>query len=450
MIKNELIKKTFLKKAINYIEKDPEKNFGHLIELAKKLPVADVSKKQINSVEAIWNDPSNVWHDFIIKILTKVNPQMRKKLLENFVINAGIGGADKLNKNRKKYNCNIPWAILMDPTSACNLKCIGCWAADYKKTDSLDYDTLSSICKQGKELGTYFYIFSGGEPMTRKNDLLKLAREHNDCIFLAFTNGTLFTEEFVKEVLEVGNLTFAISIEGYEKETDMRRGVGTYKKVIKGMELLKKYNILFGFSTMYHSKNEDIISSESYFDFLIDKGAYFGWFFTYIPIGKDAVTDLLATPEQREHMYYKIREYRTTKPLFTLDFWNDGEYAGGCIAGGRRYLHINSNGDVEPCAFIHYSNVNIKDVTLLEALQQPLFMKYHENQPFNENMLRPCPLLDNPEKLEMMVNESGAVSTQPIDKENVSDLIKKTIPAAEKWAPVADKLWKKSLSKKNK
>ena len=82
---------------------------------------------------------------------------MRKKLLENFVINAGIGGADKLNKNRKKYNCNIPWAILMDPTSACNLKCIGCWAADYKKTDSLDYDTLSSICNQGKELGTYFY-----------------------------------------------------------------------------------------------------------------------------------------------------------------------------------------------------------------------------------------------------------------------------------------------------
>ncbi|MCE5299336.1 MAG: SPASM domain-containing protein, partial [Spirochaetia bacterium] len=166
-----------------------------------------------------------------------------------------------------------------------------------------------------------------------------------------------------------------------------------------------------------------------------------GWYFTYIPIGKHAVPDLLATPEQREYMYHQIRKFRTTKPCFILDFWNDGEYVNGCIAGGRRYAHINANGDVEPCAFIHYSNVNIKDVSLLDALRSPLFLEYHKNQPFNENHLRPCPMLDNPEIMERLIKASGAHSTQMEDSETVEELTAKTKPTAEKWKPVADRLW---------
>jgi MoaA/NifB/PqqE/SkfB family radical SAM enzyme len=308
----------------------------------------------------------------------------------------------------------------------------------------MDYDTLSSIIKQGKELGTYMYIYSGGEPMVRRDDIIKLAKEHNDCVFLAFTNGTLFDEEYAKKLQEVGNVTFAISIEGFEEETDMRRGKGTYKKVIKGMDILREHGIPFGFSSCYHNKNEEIVSSEEYIDFMIEKGCYFGWIFTYMPLGKDAVLDLLATPEQRKDMYYKVREYRKTKPIFTMDFWNDGEYVNGCIAGGRNYLHINANGDVEPCAFIHYSNANIKEVSLLDALRQPLFRQYRKYQPFNENMLRPCPLLDNPEMLKKMVHDSGALSTQPMDREDVDELTDKTEEVAKNWAPVAEELWRQS------
>ena len=117
-----------------------------------------------------------------------------------------------------------------------------------------------------------------------------------------------------------------------------------------------------------------------------------------------------------------------TKPLFTLDFWNDGEYADGCIAGGRRYLHINANGDVEPCAFIHYSDSNIREKTLLEALQSPLFMEYHRGQPFNDNMLRPCPLLDNQGRLAEMVDASGAHSTDLQNPEDVHVLCGCRIP----------------------
>ena len=197
-------------------------------------------------------------------------------------------------------------------------------------------------------------------------------------------------------MLRVKNLVPAISIEGFEEATDFRRGEGTYRKVIEAMTRLKERKLLFGISCCYTSKNVEVIGSEEYFDSMIDMGAKFAWFFTYMPIGAAAVPELIATAEQRKFMYEQIHKFRKTKPLFTMDFWNDGDAVGGCIAGGRGYCHINANGDMEPCAFIHYSDSNIKEKTLLECYQSPLFMAYRRNQPFNDNMLRPCPVLDNP------------------------------------------------------
>jgi MoaA/NifB/PqqE/SkfB family radical SAM enzyme len=297
-------------------------------------------------------------------------------------------------------------------------------------------------------LGIYFYLLSGGEPTVRKEDVIKLCEANPDCFFFAFTNGTLVDDKFCDEMLRVGNITLGFSIEGDEAATDMRRGKGTYQKVIAAMDRMKKHKLLFGYSTCYHRYNTESVGSDEFVDDMIAHGCRFAWNFTYIPVGKDAVTDLLATPEQREYMYRRIREIRATKPIFALDFWNDGEYVGGCIAGGRRYLHINAAGDVEPCAFIHYSNVNIHDVTLLEALQSPLFMAYRQGQPFNENLIRPCPLLDNPQALSKMVKVSNAKSTDMEAPEDVDVLTSKTKPAAEKWAPVADELWEKHLKEK--
>jgi len=241
----------------------------------------------------------------------------------------------------------------------------------------------------------------------------------------------------------VGNFAPAFSIEGDEASTDMRRGEGTYRKVIEAMELMRSHRLLFGYSTCYHRYNTESVGSDAFVDDMIARGCRFAWHFTYMPVGKDAVTDLLATPDQRAYMYRRIREIRETKPIFAMDFWNDGEYTEGCIAGGRRYLHINAAGDVEPCAFIHYSNVNIHDVSLVEALQSPLFAAYRKGQPFNGNHLRPCPLLDNPDALRAMVEESGAHSTDMEAPEDVHKLCAKTREAAENWAPYADALWQK-------
>lgn len=362
-------------------------------------------------------------------------------MVETAVINDSIIGTPYTKKLQEKYQCNIPWAILMDPTSACNLHCTGCWAAEYGNKMNLSFDELDDIINQGTKLGTYVYLYSGGEPTVRKADLIKLCEKHPDCAFLAFTNGTLIDDAFADEILRVKNFVPAFSIEGFEEETDFRRGQGTYKKVVEAMERLRKRKLLFGISCCYTSKNVDVIGSEAYFDAMIEMGAKFAWFFTYMPIGAKAVPELMATAKQRKFMCDKIREYRRTKPIFTIDFWNDGDAVGGCIAGGRGYLHINANGDVEPCAFIHYSDSNIREKTLLEAYKSPLFMAYRKAQPFNDNMLRPCPVRDNPYALSNMVERTYAHSTDLESPEKACEDCRKCEAAANEWAPVADEIW---------
>ena len=432
---------TGIKLAYSYLDSNPRKNIPNLLDWVDRLDRKDAVLSQRKVFRRVIEDKDNNWYKLILSLWDDIDPGVRKTVFMNFILNANMKGGPLQEENRKKYDCNVPWAILMDPTSACNLKCTGCWAAEYGNKLSMDYDTLDSIIEQGKELGVYFYIYSGGEPLVRKKDIIRLCEKHSDCEFLAFTNGTLIDEDFADEMLRVKNFVPAISIEGFEEATDSRRGKGTYQKVIQAMDLLRSKKLAFGASLCYTRANTEVIGSEEFTDFLINQGAKFAWYFTYMPVGVDAVPDLMVTAEQREFMYRQIRKFRNTKELFTMDFWNDGEYVDGCIAGGRRYLHINANGDIEPCAFIHYANCNIHNQTLLEALQSPLFQQYHKGQPFNDNMLRPCPLLDNPNRLREMVKKSGAFSTDFIQPEDIDELSGKCEDTAEKWAGTADRIW---------
>ncbi len=440
---NDKIQAFVINQAMNYITGNPQKNLPKLLNWVENFWGEAFSDKAVLFHE-ILDDPDNIWNQFIFSLWEDIDNDVLKTAFNNFVINGSIIGDRKQEAYRKELGCNIPWAILLDPTSACNLKCIGCWAAEYGNRLNMSYETLDGIIRQGKELGTYFYLYSGGEPLVRKADIIRLCEAHPDCLFAAFTNGTLIDEAFADDMLRVKNFIPCISVEGFEEDTDFRRGQGTFKKVEQAMEILKAKRLPFGISCCYTSKNVKMIGSEAYFDQMIAWGAKFCWFFTYMPVGKEAVPELMVSPEQRAFMYDQIRAFRQTKPLFTLDFWNDGEFVEGCIAGGRRYLHINANGDMEPCAFIHYSDSSIYDKTLLEALQSPLFMAYKEGQPFNNNHLRPCPLLDNPGALAQMVERTGALSTDLQNPEDVYELSAKCKNAADRWAPVADGLWEAS------
>ena len=385
------IKRAALNKAIDYLLENPERNVAKIMDMIDKVAPDDVFPTQRAAFHQAIDDESN-WYQLIMKILTDMNPQVRDRLIKTFIVDANMLAWPKQEAMRDQYHCNIPWAILLDPTSACNLRCTGCWAAEYGHKQNLTYEEIDSIINQGVKLGTHVYIYTGGEPLVRKHDLINLCEAHPDCAFLSFTNATFIDEEFVQDMIRVANFVPAISVEGFEEATDARRGEGTYAKVSRAMELLRENGLPFGVSCCYTSANASSIASEEFFDWLIEKGALFAWVFTYMPVGVGSPTSLMVHADQREHLYRFIREMREKKPLFTLDFQNDGEFVGGCIAGGRRYLHINAAGDVEPCVFAHYANVNIRETSLLDALRSPLFMQYYEGQPFNDNLLKPCPI----------------------------------------------------------
>jgi len=430
--------------VINYVEKDPEKNLDKIANLLSKIAIMPNHKQQIKSVKRFLDDKDSNWYRFAMKLLKNIDKNIIKTLGVNFFINASLKGIPKQKELENKLDINIPWAILMDPTEACNLRCVGCWAGQYKP-HNLSFEVMDRVCAEAEELGIYFIVLSGGEPTVRMKDIIKLAERHKNQVFHLFTNGTLIDEDMIKEVKRVGNITFAVSINGFKESNDAIRGEGTFDKIMRAMDLMRENGVLFGYSATYTRTNVEEISSDEFVDMMIDKGAAFAWYFTYIPIGRDPDISFMVTPEQRKYSYERINYIRATKELFAIDFWNDGEYSGGCIAGGRRYLHINAAGEVEPCAFIHYSNVNINEVSLLEALQSPIMKSYRKRQPFNLNHLRPCPLIDNPEKLLEIVRESKAKHTEASEAAHIENLYDDLTVVADNWGKVADEILEKKM-----
>lgn len=429
--------------VLDYVNKDREKGFLTLVDISERLMGDTYKKETYENARALIRNPDAKYMKFVNSLLDEIDPYVVKMHVLNFGYQGAFYGYTKTTEFEKEHGYRIPWIILMDPTSACNRHCIGCWSAEYGHKVSLSYEDLDSIVTQGEKLGISVYMMTGGEPLLRKNDIVKLAEKHRKCFFYAFTNGTLIDQQFCDDMLRLGNISLALSIEGYQEENDSRRGENSFAMTMRAMKLLKENHLPCGTSICYTAKNYKTVTSDEFLDFLIANGVRYSWYFHYMPVGNNAATDLLLTPEQREYMYHRIREIRAMeggKPIFTMDFQNDGEFVGGCVAGGKFYCHINPNGDVEPCVFIHYSGANIHDMSLLDCLSQPLFRAYQQGQPFNENHLRPCPMLENPECLTRLVDATGAHSTDLQSPESACHLCGKCEPYAENWAPVAQRL----------
>jgi len=427
----------FVGQLSHYLSKNPENNIEKATNMLYKLAITEEHKRQIKAAQSILVNPNSNWRELYLSTMTGVNPAVRDRLVVNFLVHSALLGLPQQRELEAKLGHGVPWAILIDPTDRCNLRCKGCWAGEYTHKNDLDYALLDRIITEGEELHIHFYVMSGGEPLVRKNDIVKLAKKHRDSVFHIFTNGTLIDETFAKQCVEAGNITFAISVDGFEESTDARRGAGVYGKLMHSVDILKEYGLFYGFSTTYHRNNVEEVCSDAYIDMLIQKGFRFGWYFTYIPVGADSDLDFMATPAQRAYAYERIHEMRQTKPIFIADFWNDGEATDGCIAGGRRYFHINAAGEVEPCAFIHYANGNIHNMSVREALNTPLFRAYQQKYPFNDNMLRPCPFIDNPQILADCVNESCAHCTQQ-DNMDVNIMARKLESYAREWGQTAE------------
>jgi len=338
-------------------------------------------------------------------------------LVQNNLIREDQSYELAVERFEQKYGELPPTFIVFSPTQKCNLNCIGCYASSTSKTAAtIAYPYVDRVISEVHDsFGSRFITISGGEPFMYKSEgktILDIFEKYNDMLFLIYTNGTVINEKIAERLAKSANATPAISVEGYEKETDDRRGVGTYKKILKAFGHLRQAGVPFGISVTATSKNADLLLTDEFYDFYFkQQGASYMWQFQLMPIGRgqDEI-DLMVNPDKRVQLYRKWEKLLAEKKYCLADFWNSGVLSRGCIAYGRSggYFYIDWHGRITPCAFIPYYVDNIYDLynngkTLSDALFSD-FMKNGrkwqreyglDNWKKPKNWLMPCSIRDH-------------------------------------------------------
>lgn len=389
-----------------------------LLEAARRVPSEPGLREQVNSIFRAVAERHPA-----ARLVHRMARQLHPSYLDGFIWNV-FGrqpwlGDDRSTRFEQKYGLSPPRLWVFSPTNRCNLRCLGCYSGAYdagSNRQELDVGTLDRLVSELKSYGTSLFVISGGEPMLVWDRTVEpLLERHRDAAFLMYTNGTLITEQRAQRMLELGNLAPAISLEGFADKTNQRRGNWKGKSVFdvvsEKFDLLRSKGIFFGASVTYTSLNWDEATRDEFYQFLLDKGCIFAWYFMYVPIGRMPDKNLMCTPEQRAVVRDRNWRALMSKGMFIADFWNLGCLTHGCIAAGR-YGHVNHMGDIEPCVFIKYATRNVRDGSrIIDALLDPLFVRIRDGDR-HRNPLSPCTIVDNPWVLREAVETSGARPTE--------------------------------------
>ncbi|NIQ40104.1 MAG: radical SAM protein [Proteobacteria bacterium] len=418
-----------------------DKGLVQMTYLGEKLTSDEEVLGAIKAVREMLQSPTHSTKELFYKVLNYLPKENRVKIFHTLFNNAWFRGGKKRDFFEQNYGFRPPFIMILSPTWRCNLRCEGCYTLGQRRHPGIEYDLVKRILKEAKELGIYFVTILGGEPFVYPH-LFQMLEDHPDIFFQVYTNGTLMDEEKAHRIAELGNAAVVVSCEGYEEETDRWRGKGVYRKIMDAMDYVRESRVILGSSATVTRHNVETVASDEFIDTLVDKGVVAQMYFLYLPVNGEGDINLMVTPEQRDFLRRQVIKFRREKPLFVLDFWNDGPHVEGCIAGGRRYFHINANGDVEPCVYTHIAEHNIRDVSLAEALDGKLFRCIRNKVPHNSNHLRPCMIIDNPHVYREVIEESGAYFTHPGAEEVVTDMAKEMDEYAARFGEFADEVWK--------
>jgi len=316
--------------------------------------------------------------------------------------------ASSIRQKSEQRGEHIPPFLIASITSKCNLHCTGCYSRSNNSChDDLAGDQLTDeewlrIFDEARNLGIGFIILAGGEPMMRP-DIIKAAAQIQDVLFPIFTNGTMFNEGYLNFISKYCNLIPVLSIEGNEDITDSRRGVGVYNILINTMDNLQKNKILYGASITVTKENINSVISEEFLDKLFDRGCKVIFFVEYVPV-ENTTEDLAPQEAEREFLNMKLSKLRKKyEEMIFISFPGDEKSSGGCLAAGRGFFHINSNGGAEPCPFSPYSDTNLRNVSLKEALNSPLFKKLQDGSVLIEEHDGGCVLFEKRETVQELL-----------------------------------------------
>ncbi len=393
---------------------------------------AKLEARKIRAIEMIY--------EMVRRTLPRLAPAVQRKLVINMWYNQLTIGEPVRDRYHAEHGEWPPTMLAVSPSMRCDLRCEGCYAAEYEKYGELTADEFTDIIRQGKEdFGIYVYVILGGEP-TAWPPMWDCIAKHPDVLFQLYTHGQNIDTEMAKKAADLGNVFFSISVEGGRAETDARRGAGTYDRISESMKRLQKAGVLYGFSATHTTKNHTVIANSELFRDMLEKGCSFGWVFQYAPIGRKPTLDLLPSPEQRLERARAVESFREKNPIVIFDFWNDGETTDGCMAFGRRYAHILSSGMVEPCVFVHFAKDNIRDKSLKEILHSDYFRDGRGRAPYHRDRRAPCSFMDNPDVLKGLVERHGAEPTHDGAESLICDLHAPLKERAERYKKLLEEL----------
>lgn len=314
----------------------------------------------------------------------------------------------KASEKRKKSETlgeHIPAFLISSITSSCNLHCAGCYSRqNHACTDEAPVNQLSGeewdkIFTEADEIGVSFILLAGGEPLLRW-DVINEAAKHKNIMFPIFTNGVFVSDKYLELFDKSRNLVPIISIEGDKNTTDSRRGEGVYDKVMDSMKKINERKLIFGVSVTVTTENMDEVYSREFIDKLLALGCKAIVYVEFVPVTEEA-KHLAPGDADRELMQQKLSKLREdVEEMVFISFPGDEKTSGGCVAAGRGFFHINSHGGAEPCPFSPYSDINVKDTSLREALKSKLFMSLQQEGVLNEDHVGGCILFEKREQVE--------------------------------------------------
>ena len=355
--------------------------------------------------------------EYMTKGVERVVADAMKATLKNPKESAfmlGFAGASAAaSKKRKKAEKNgehIPPFLIASITSKCNLHCAGCYSrCNHATVDSEPVSQLSSeewfkIFDEADDLGISFILLAGGEPMLRR-DVIEAAGKKKNILFPIFTNGTFMDEKYFELFDKSRNLIPIMSIEGKKDITDARRGEGIYDRLIQNMDELKNRGLIFGASVTVTTENVREVTSESFLNELSRRGCKAVIFVEFVPVTDDS-KELAPGEEEREYLKNEIARLREERSeMVYISFPGDEKSSGGCVAAGRGFFHINSHGGAEPCPFSPYSDVNIRNSSLRDALHSPLFLALQSENILVDDHDGGCVLYEKRELVEQLMKD---------------------------------------------
>jgi len=322
-----------------------------------------------------------------------------------------IGSRFRRKRFQKRAGLKVPAVIAFSPTMRCNLSCVGCYARDYPCDNELLLDEIESMLGSAERMGVFLFIITGGEPLMR-DGILEVFQRHTRLLFLMITNGKLLNKETAREIASSRNIVPVVSLEGWQKQTDARRGPGVHDQVEQAMRHLRNEGVAFGFSATVARDNFEALSSDQFVDEMVKRGCALGFYTEYVPAGSAAQWDLVLELDQRKQFRNRILRLRKDQPIMIAHLPDD-EYGDEGRCRGVLYgtVHINAQGYVEPCPFAHFASDNVKEKGLDQTLRSQFLIELRSSDAIVRRGQIGCALFENREILQDIAAKTGAERT---------------------------------------